>query len=123
MIYLNYMLSELRRRRGSTALSALGLADGIATVIAVSSLSAGLDNAQAKVLKPLTGVGTDMSVTKPIQISSSGPTAAQRKQLQAQNGNGRVGFGNLKAGSAFTRTTFNSAQLTFAATKIASVSK
>ena len=123
MVYINYMLSELRRRRGRTALSALGLAVGIALVIAVSSLSAGLDNAQAKVLKPLTGVGTDMSVTKPIQISSSGPTTAQRKQLQADNGSGQVGFGNLKAGSSFTRTTFNSAELTFAAAKTAAVSK
>jgi putative ABC transport system permease protein len=123
MVYLNYMFSELRRRRGRTALTALGLAVGIALVIAVSSLTAGLDAAQAKVLKPLTGVGTDMSVTKPLVISSSGPTTAQRSQLQAENGNGRVGFGNLKAGAAFTQTDFRSSELTFAATKIASVSK
>lgn len=123
MVYINYMLSELRRRRGRTALTALGLAVGIALVIAVSSLSAGLDNAQAKVLKPLTGVGTDMSVTKPLQISSTGPTAAQRAQMQAGNGNRRVGFGNLKAGQKFTQTDFRSSELTFAATKVAAVSK
>jgi putative ABC transport system permease protein len=117
------MLSELRRRRGRTALTALGLAVGIALVIAVSALSAGLDDAQSKVLKPLTGVGTDMSVTRPLQISANGPTAAQRAQIQADNGPGRVGFGSLKAGQKFTRTDYRSSALTFAASKAAAVSR
>ena len=71
MVYLNYMLSELRRRKGRTLLTALGLGVGVAVVITVSALSAGLDRAQAKVLAPLVGVGTDMSVTRPIVVSSS----------------------------------------------------
>lgn len=128
MVYLRYMLSELRRRRGRTALTALGLGVGIALVVAVGSLSAGLDQAQAKVLKPLTGVGTDMSVTRPIQVSSSNKsfqnlTPAERARLRSQTGPGRVGFGNLKAGQKFTQTDFRSTQLTFASTKIAAVSK
>jgi ABC-type antimicrobial peptide transport system permease subunit len=65
------MLSELRRRRGRTILTALGLGVGIGLVITVSGLSSGLDRAQASVLKPLTGVGTDMSATKPIAITRS----------------------------------------------------
>jgi putative ABC transport system permease protein len=122
------MFSELRRRRGRTALTALGLAVGIALVIAVSSLTAGLNNAQASVLKPLTGVGTDMSVTRPIQVSSSSKsfqnlTPAERTQLRKEAGPGQVGFGNLKAGAKFTRTSFQSTELTFASSKIAAVSK
>src|SRR5438552_4081215 len=72
MFFLSYMFSELRRRRGRTILTALGLAVGVALVIAVNALSTGLDQAQAKVLEPLTGVGTDMSVTRPIKISPNG---------------------------------------------------
>src|SRR5205809_254283 len=123
------MLSELRRRKGRTFLTALGLGLGIALVITVSALSAGLDRAQATVLKPLTGVGTDMTVTRPITISSSsngGTTqlsAKERAELQKENGDQRVDFGNLKAGAKFTRTSFRSTQISFPATNVISISK
>ncbi|HEV8462219.1 MAG TPA: ABC transporter permease [Gaiellaceae bacterium] len=123
MVYLSYMFSELRRRRGRTALTAFGLAVGIALVIAVSALSAGLDNAQAKVLKPLTGVGTDMSVTRPVQISNGNLSPSERAQLRKEGGPGRLGFGSLKAGAKFTRTDYMSSELTFAASKVATVKK
>ncbi len=133
MVYLSYMLSELRRRKGRTLLTALGLALGVGVVITVSALSAGLDRAQAQVLEPLTGVGTDMSVTRPIVISSAssssstndGPaqlSAKERAQLQKENGDQRVGFGNLKAGEKFTRTSFRSTQLSFPASQVAKIS-
>jgi putative ABC transport system permease protein len=130
MVYLNYMLSELRRRKGRTLLTALGLGVGVAVVITVSALSAGLDRAQAKVLAPLVGVGTDMSVTRPIVVSSGsssgGPqqlTAKERAQLQKENGGQRVGFGNLKPGQKFTQTSFRSTQLSFPSTEISKISK
>lgn len=132
MVYLNYMLSELRRRKGRTLLTALGLGVGVAVVITVSALSAGLDRAQAKVLAPLVGVGTDMSVTRPIVVSSSssstngGPqqlSATERAQLQKENGDQRVGFGNLKPGQKFTRTSFRSTQLSFSSAQISKISK
>jgi putative ABC transport system permease protein len=104
-------------------LTALGLAVGIALVIAVSALSAGLDNAQAKVLKPLTGVGTDMSVTRPVRITNGNLSSSERAQLRREGGPGRVGFGNLKAGSKFTRTDYMSSELTFPAAKVAAVKK
>jgi putative ABC transport system permease protein len=132
MVYLNYMLSELRRRKGHTFLTALGLGVGVAVVITVSALSAGLDRAQAKVLQPLVGVGTDMSVTRPIVVSSGssstngGPqqlSAKERAQLQKENGDARVGFGNLKPGQKFTRTAFRSTQLSFSSTQISKIAK
>ena len=132
MVYLNYMLSELRRRKGRTLLTALGLGVGVAVVITVSALSAGLDRAQAKVLQPLVGVGTDMSVTRPIVVSSGssstngGPqqlSAKERAQLQKENGDARVGFGNLKPGQKFTRTAFRSTQLSFSSTQISKIAK
>jgi hypothetical protein len=132
MVYLNYMLSELRRRKGRTLLTALGLGLGVAVVITVSALSAGLDRAQAKVLEPLVGVGTDMSVTRPIVVSSGssstngGPSqlsAKERAQLEKENGDQRVGFGNLKPGQKFTQTSFRSTQLSFSSAQISKISK
>jgi len=124
---LNYMLSELRRRRGRTLLTALGLAVGVGLVITVSALSNGLDAAQAHVLQPLTGVGTDMSVTRPLQISNSsggfrGLSATERKELQQENGGGRLDFTKLKPGTHFSRDSFNStSQLSFPATKVSTI--
>ena len=63
MFYLGYLRSELIRRKGRTILTVLGLAVGVALVIAVSSLSKGLDQAQAKALNPLSSIGTDLTVT------------------------------------------------------------
>jgi putative ABC transport system permease protein len=64
MFYLTYLRQELRRRIGRTILTVLGLAVGVALVVAVTSLSSGLDKAQKTVLGPLAGVGTDLTVTK-----------------------------------------------------------
>jgi putative ABC transport system permease protein len=133
LIYVTYMLSELRRRKGRTLLTALGLAVGIAVVITVSGLSAGLDNAQASVLKPLTGIGTDMSVTRPFALTSSstsssngGPpqlSAAERAEIDKENGNQRVNFANLTPGTKFTQTSFRGSEISFPATNVTSISK
>lgn len=72
MFYLRYLRSELLRRRGRTILTVLGLAVGIALVIAISALSRGLDHAQKKALDPLTSIGTDLTVTRAAQ-SDVGP--------------------------------------------------
>jgi putative ABC transport system permease protein len=133
LVYLTYMLSELRRRKGRTLLTALGLAVGIALVITVSGLSAGLDNAQASVLKPLTGIGTDMSVTRPFALTSSstsssngGPpqlSAAERAEIEKENGNQRVNFANLTPGTKFSQTSFRGSQISFPASNVTSISK
>jgi ABC-type antimicrobial peptide transport system permease subunit len=127
------MLSELRRRKGRTLLTALGLAVGVGLVVAVSALSTGLDQAQAKVLTPLTGVGTDMSVTRPLSLSSSGASgtgfrqlsAKERDELQKENGTARLGLRNLGTpGSHFSRDSFVSAtQLSFPASEVQSIAK
>jgi ABC-type antimicrobial peptide transport system permease subunit len=132
VFYLTYMFAELRRRKGRTLLTAFGLAVGVGLVVTVTALSTGLDRAQATVLKPLTGVGTDMSVTRPLKISSSssgspfgGLSAKEREQLQKENGGARLGLQNLgKAGSHFSRDSFMStAQLSFPAAEMKAISK
>jgi putative ABC transport system permease protein len=72
-----YLKRELGRRKKAALVIALGLALGIALVITVNSMSAGMTQAQDKVLKSLYGLGTDMTVTKaqsaPKAGSSQGP--------------------------------------------------
>ena len=72
MFYLRYLFAELRRRPGRTALTALGLAVGVGLVVIVGALSQGLDDAQDEVLRPLTGVGTDLSVSRPLAVPDGG---------------------------------------------------
>ncbi|MFF8428235.1 ABC transporter permease [Streptomyces sp. NPDC016566] len=59
-----YLRRELSRRKKAALVIAMGLALGIALVITVNSVSAGMTQAQDKVLKSLYGLGTDMTVTK-----------------------------------------------------------
>jgi uncharacterized membrane protein YdfJ with MMPL/SSD domain len=54
VLYLRYPSAELRRRKGRTILTALGLAVGVGMVAIVVAVSKGLDDAQSKVLAPLT---------------------------------------------------------------------
>jgi putative ABC transport system permease protein len=126
MFYLRYAFSELRRRRGRTILTALGLAVGVALVVMVNGLTSGLNNAQAKVLSPLTGVGTDMSVTRPIKVSANGAgpfsslSPSQRNKLrgEAQRSSG-FNFAKIKPGAKIDTDTFIPASdLTFPASKL-----
>ncbi|MGI5367749.1 ABC transporter permease [Streptomyces iakyrus] len=63
-MFFTYLRRELRRRRKAALVVASGLALGIALVIVVSSVSAGMGRAQDRVLESLYGLGTDMTVTK-----------------------------------------------------------
>jgi ABC-type antimicrobial peptide transport system permease subunit len=72
VFYLRYLRSELLRRRGRTIVTLLGLGLGVALVIAIASLSTGLDRAQKKTLNPLGGIGTDLTVTLSPQQQQTG---------------------------------------------------
>ena len=75
MFYVRYLRNELVRRRARTILTLLGLGLGVALVIAISSVSSGLDRAQHKTLDPLAGIGTDLTVTlTPNQDQGAGLT-------------------------------------------------
>ena len=121
MFYLRYIASELRRRKGRTLLTALGLGVGVGLVVTVAALSSGLDKAQGEVLKPLTGVGTDLSVSRPIRVQAGGQSQggpgpfgnlseSEQRQLRRENGGGRrFGLNDLGTpGEKFTRTNFMS---------------
>ena len=72
MFYFRYLRNELVRRRTRTILTLLGLGLGVALVVAITSLSRGLDRAQKKTLNPLAGIGTDLTVTLQPQQDQGG---------------------------------------------------
>jgi len=77
MFFLTYLRRELRRRMRQAIFIALGLAIGIGLVITVMGASSGVKAAQAKVLRALYGIGTDVTVTTKPKPPSSRPTTGQ----------------------------------------------
>src|SRR5215510_7786697 len=90
VFYVRYVRAELLRRKGRTILTLLGLALGVGLVIAISSLSKGLDDAQKATLDPLAGIGTDLTVTRKVQddqggFGGPGGGGGQRDVVEANN--------------------------------------
>ncbi len=77
MFFLTYLRRELRRRMRQAVFIALGLAIGIGLVITVIGASSGVKAAQAKVLRALYGIGTDVTVTTKPKPPSSKPTTGE----------------------------------------------
>ncbi|GAB4086729.1 ABC transporter permease [Myceligenerans cantabricum] len=71
-MFLTYLRRELRNRRQQTAVVAVGLAVAIALVMVVSSVSAGVRDAQAAVLESVYGVGTDITVAQTLEPGEGG---------------------------------------------------
>lgn len=70
-MFFTYVWRELRRRKRQALLTSLGLALGVALVVIVSAATTGVGDAQDDVLKSLYGVGTDVTVTKPVEMQES----------------------------------------------------
>ncbi len=76
-------------------------------------------------LEPLTGVGTDMTVTRPLNIQGGGGgdpfanlSAEEREQLRSENGGARVGLANQgEPGEKFSTDNFVTQQLSFSERK------
>ena len=115
-------------------LTALGLAVGVGLVVVVGALSKGLDDAQDEVLEPLTGVGTDLSVSRPIAVSDddrsargdpfSQLSAREQRRLQRENDdhNQTFNFADLgEPGERFSRDSFLSTKLSFPTSEVAKI--
>ncbi|MCX6806767.1 MAG: FtsX-like permease family protein [Candidatus Berkelbacteria bacterium] len=86
MFYLQYLKAELTRRFGKTLTIALGLAIAGAIIIIIISLSQGLSSAQEKVLNPLQNVGTDIMVSRSVDVDNMKDLdEATRTELQSEN--------------------------------------
>jgi putative ABC transport system permease protein len=131
---LRYLSAELRRRLGRTILTALGLAVGVALVASVTALSRGLDQAQDEILQPLTGIGSDMTVSRPLRADEDGEgfdpgpggvnlTPAERDRLIEENSAAQVKLEELgEPGDPFETVVFvTSSRLTFAEGELGAV--
>ncbi|WP_431033976.1 ABC transporter permease [Streptomyces sp. P6-2-1] len=76
-MFFTCLRRELRRRRKAALVVASGLALGIALVIVVNSVAAGMNKAQDKVLQSLYGLGTDLTVTKAAAAPKEGSTGSR----------------------------------------------
>jgi putative ABC transport system permease protein len=119
VFYLRYLRAELLRRKGRTILTLLGLALGVGLVIAISSLSNGLDKAQKATLDPLAGIGTDLTVTRAAQQDTGGafgPGGGSGRDLVEANSSVITDLSKLgKPGASFVHDFFlPGTQLTFA---------
>src|ERR1700719_1832117 len=94
MFFLTYLGRELRRRMRQAVFIAIGLAIGIGLVITVIGASSGVKAAQAKVLRALYGIGTDVTVTTKPKPPSGRPTTGQASSGQASNGGPGTGPGH-----------------------------
>jgi ABC-type antimicrobial peptide transport system permease subunit len=137
VFYIRYLAAELRRRPGRTALTALGLAVGVGLVVIVGALSRGLDDAQEQVLAPLTGVGTDLAVSRPIVVpdddGSSGGGAGdpftrlsdrEQRRLQRENKDHSAAFDYSdlgEPGERFSRESLLASQLSVPASEVAEI--
>src|SRR5690349_5723333 len=95
MFFLTYLRRELRRRMRQAIFIAIGLAIGIGLVITVMGASSGVRAAQAKVLRALYGIGTDVTVTTkptpPKGAQGSAPIAAGPQNSQQSGSGGNSG--------------------------------
>jgi ABC-type antimicrobial peptide transport system permease subunit len=132
VFYIRYLAAELRRRPGRTTLTALGLAVGVGLVVIVGALSRGLDDAQDEVLEPLTGVGTDLSVSRPLELRGGGlggPDFSQlsrreRRQLLRENKDHDAAFDYSdlgEPGEPFSRESLLSSILSVPASEVAEI--
>ena len=71
-MFFTYVFRELRRRHRQALLTALGLAVGVALVVAATAYASGVSEAQDKVLQSLYGVGTDITVSQQQKMDQGG---------------------------------------------------
>ena len=87
-MFFTYVFRELRRRHRQALLTAMGLAVGVALVVAVTAYAAGVGKAQDQVLQSLYGVGTDITVSQQ-QKNGAGRFAALRDAAAGRVQTGR----------------------------------
>ena len=77
--------------------TAVGLAAGVGLVVGIIGVSHGLDDAQSKILSPLSSVGTDIIVTRTVGATSStsGSGSSSSTTTPSSGGGGAGGLGGF----------------------------
>ena len=111
MFYLSYLKNELVRRIGKTITISLGLAIASAIIIVIISTSQSLSSTQETVLNPLENVGTDILVTRTVDLEDGGKDMAAGYDYLRENivTTDLSQYGN--AGDTFVRDVFLSGSL------------
>lgn len=111
-MFFTYVFRELRRRHRQALLTALGLAVGVALVIAVTAYAGGVGRAQDRVLQALYGVGTDITVSQQARVPQGG---AQRFSMKPPD--------EASQGERFSRSVVHTSpgQQSIAAAKLARI--
>jgi len=112
-MFFTYIYRELRRRHRQALLTALGLAVGVALVVAVTAYAGGVRDAQDEVLQSLYGVGTDITVSQTAKQGEGGPQSFGMQPPDAS-----------QSGKKFTRDaiTASPGQESLAATRVETIS-
>src|SRR5580693_7520375 len=111
MFFLTYLRRELRRRMRQAAFIAIGLAIGIGLVITVIGASSGVQAAQAKVLRALYGIGTDLTVTTKPKLPSGQPTTGHAAGAPLNGSGGGGGAEICLNGKCYTSGTVDTLAL------------
>lgn len=112
-----YLRRELLGRRRQTIIIAIGMALAIALVIIVNSVAAGVKNAQAQVLRSVYGVGTDVTITKPVSAPAAGSDQARGPRFDfgansgTESGNGSRTVDSSRLSVAFGTNTMSDSTL------------
>lgn len=99
-MFFTYVFRELRRRHRQALFTALGLAVGVALVVAVTAYAGGVSDAQDEVLQSLYGVGTDITVSQTRQTDEG---SAQRFGMRPPDGerpaDGKIDRTDIRTGA------------------------
>lgn len=118
MPWLRYLRRELLGRRVRSFVVMAALALGVTLVIGLGAVADGVGEAQQEALDPLGTLGTELQLTRPIEIGGTGfldLSPEERDTLERENGRTAFDFSNLgEEGERFERDVFLPAtQLTF----------
>lgn len=114
-MFLTYLRRELTNRKKQTVIIAIGMALAIALVVIVSSIAGGVQAAQATVLQSVYGVGTDITVTKteePTSSSTGRPSFDFGSQGNSDSGSGSTDLSQSRLAVTRGTSTLSAADVT-----------
>lgn len=116
-MFATYLRRELSNRCRQTLVVAIGLALAVALVMIVSSIAAGVRDAQTATLGAVYGVGTDLTITQSADIPTEGG-GGQQFQFGSGEGtttDGTTSLNQSQLTTGFTTTAFDESAVSTAA--------